>query len=82
MYYERLRIQLKIMNYITKIQKKIEKQPIFVNSILMNPYQTNLQYINEQQFHPFGRYMATEPLTVVQQSQKLRQQKLQQSIDQ
>ncbi|CAD8049050.1 unnamed protein product [Paramecium sonneborni] len=65
-----------------QIQKKIEKQPIFINSSLMNPQKTNLQQINQQQYHPFERYMATEPLQIVQQSQKLREQKLQQNIHQ
>ncbi|CAD8142368.1 unnamed protein product [Paramecium octaurelia] len=62
------------------IEKKIEKQPIFKNSTLMNPQKPNPQQITQQQYHPFERYMATEPLLVVQKSQKLREQKLQQNI--
>ncbi|CAK90536.1 unnamed protein product (macronuclear) [Paramecium tetraurelia] len=62
------------------IEKKIEKQPIFKNSTLMNTQKPNQQQITQQQYHPFERYMATEPLLVVQKSQKLREQKLQQNI--
>ncbi|CAD8049511.1 unnamed protein product [Paramecium primaurelia] len=65
-----------------QIEKKIEKQPIFKNTTLMNPQKPNQQQINQQQYHPFERYMSTEPLMVVQKSQKQREQKLQQYIHQ
>ncbi|CAD8148365.1 unnamed protein product [Paramecium pentaurelia] len=65
-----------------QIEKKIEKQPIFKNTTLMNPQKPNQQQINQQQYHPFERYMSTEPLLVVQKSQKQREQKLQQYIHQ
>ncbi|CAD8043871.1 unnamed protein product [Paramecium primaurelia] len=62
-----------------QIERKIEKQPIFKNSTLMNPQKNTQSQINQQQYHPFERYMATEPLQIVQQSQKLRESKLQQN---
>ncbi|CAK55602.1 unnamed protein product (macronuclear) [Paramecium tetraurelia] len=65
-----------------QVERKIEKQPIFKNSTLMNPLKGTQTPTNPQQYHPFERYMATEQLSVIQQSQRLREQKLQQNVHQ